>query len=67
MLETTINLLKYRDAFALCLLNSTTSFVSGFAIFSVLGFMSHKLGVGIETVAQSGETHKTVVRLQVIL
>ncbi|XP_036939665.1 sodium- and chloride-dependent GABA transporter 2-like [Acanthopagrus latus] len=44
----------YKDAFALCLLNSVTSFVSGFAVFSVLGFMSYELGVDIETVAESG-------------
>uniref|UniRef100_A0A672Z246 Transporter n=1 Tax=Sphaeramia orbicularis TaxID=375764 RepID=A0A672Z246_9TELE len=44
----------YKDAFALCLLNSLTSFVAGFAIFSVLGFMSYELGVDISTVAESG-------------
>ncbi|XP_060939623.1 sodium- and chloride-dependent GABA transporter 2-like [Limanda limanda] len=44
----------YKDAFALCLLNSTTSFVAGFAIFSILGFMSYELGVDIATVAESG-------------
>uniref|UniRef100_A0A671XWB1 Solute carrier family 6 member 11a n=1 Tax=Sparus aurata TaxID=8175 RepID=A0A671XWB1_SPAAU len=44
----------YKDAFALCLLNSVTSFVSGFAVFSVLGFMSYELGVDIKTVAESG-------------
>lgn len=55
-LDTTLCLFNYRDAFALCLLNSVTSFVSGFAIFSVLGFMSYELGVDIATVAQSGET-----------
>ncbi|KAM6989145.1 sodium- and chloride-dependent GABA transporter 2-like [Tautogolabrus adspersus] len=44
----------YRDAFGLCLLNSVTSFVAGFAIFSILGFMSYELGVDISTVAESG-------------
>ncbi|XP_008283676.1 solute carrier family 6 member 11a [Stegastes partitus] len=44
----------YRDSFYLCLLNSGTSFVSGFAIFSILGYMSQKLGVDIATVAESG-------------
>uniref|UniRef100_A0A8C6WN00 Transporter n=1 Tax=Neogobius melanostomus TaxID=47308 RepID=A0A8C6WN00_9GOBI len=44
----------YKDAFALCLLNSATSIVAGFAIFSVLGYMSYELGVSIETVAESG-------------
>lgn len=45
----------YRDSFLLCLLNSSTSFLAGFAIFSVLGFMAEEQGVDISTVAQSGE------------
>lgn len=44
-----------RDSFLLCLLNSSTSFLAGFAIFSVLGFMAEEQGVDISTVAQSGE------------
>lgn len=39
----------------LCLLNSGTSFISGFAIFSILGFMTHEQGVDISEVADSGE------------
>ncbi|KPP60076.1 sodium- and chloride-dependent GABA transporter 2-like, partial [Scleropages formosus] len=44
----------YKDSFYLCLLNSGTSFVAGFAIFSVLGFMAREQGVDISQVAQSG-------------
>ncbi|XP_020497986.1 solute carrier family 6 member 11a isoform X1 [Labrus bergylta] len=44
----------YRDSFLLCLLNSGTSFLSGFAIFSILGYMSQKQGVDISSVAESG-------------
>uniref|UniRef100_A0A8B9RI76 Solute carrier family 6 member 11a n=1 Tax=Astyanax mexicanus TaxID=7994 RepID=A0A8B9RI76_ASTMX len=44
----------YRDSFYLCLLNSGTSFVSGFAIFSVLGHMAKEQGVDISLVAESG-------------
>ncbi|XP_060780080.1 sodium- and chloride-dependent GABA transporter 3-like [Neoarius graeffei] len=44
----------YRDCFWLCLLNSGTSVVAGFAVFSVLGFMAHVQGVPIEDVAESG-------------
>uniref|UniRef100_A0A8C9Z3D0 Transporter n=1 Tax=Sander lucioperca TaxID=283035 RepID=A0A8C9Z3D0_SANLU len=44
----------YKDSFLLCLLNSATSFLAGFAIFSVLGFMAEEQGVDIATVAQSG-------------
>uniref|UniRef100_A0A3Q2YJN7 Transporter n=1 Tax=Hippocampus comes TaxID=109280 RepID=A0A3Q2YJN7_HIPCM len=44
----------YKDTFVLCLLNSSTSLVAGFAIFSVLGFMSYELGIDISEVAESG-------------
>ncbi|EGW04916.1 Sodium- and chloride-dependent GABA transporter 2 [Cricetulus griseus] len=44
----------YRDCIALCVLNSGTSFVAGFAIFSILGFMSQEQGVPISEVAESG-------------
>ncbi|XP_056130892.1 sodium- and chloride-dependent GABA transporter 2-like [Lampris incognitus] len=44
----------YRDCVYLCLLNSLTSFVAGFAIFSVLGFMAYEQGMDISTVAESG-------------
>ena len=43
-----------RDSIALCFLNSGTSFVAGFAIFSILGFMSQEQGVPISEVAESG-------------
>ncbi|XP_054649760.1 sodium- and chloride-dependent GABA transporter 2-like [Dunckerocampus dactyliophorus] len=44
----------YKDSLWLCLLNSGTSVVAGFAVFSVLGFMAHKQGVPIAEVAESG-------------
>ncbi|XP_067361878.1 sodium- and chloride-dependent GABA transporter 2-like isoform X1 [Channa argus] len=44
----------YRDCVYLCLLNSFTSFVAGFAIFSVLGFMAKEQNVDISMVAESG-------------
>ncbi|XP_026784009.1 solute carrier family 6 member 6a isoform X2 [Pangasianodon hypophthalmus] len=44
----------YRDCLLLGCLNSGTSFVSGFAIFSVLGFMAQEQGVAIADVAESG-------------
>ncbi|MBN3289131.1 S6A13 protein, partial [Polypterus senegalus] len=44
----------YKDCIYLCLLNSGTSFVSGFAIFSVLGFMAEEQGLPISMVAHSG-------------
>ncbi|XP_028305265.1 sodium- and chloride-dependent GABA transporter 2-like isoform X2 [Gouania willdenowi] len=44
----------YKDCLALCCLNSGTSFVAGFAIFSILGFMSYEQNVPISEVAESG-------------
>ncbi|XP_017263665.1 sodium- and chloride-dependent GABA transporter 2-like isoform X2 [Kryptolebias marmoratus] len=44
----------YRDSICLCLANSGFSFLSGFVIFSVLGYMSQKQGVDISAVAESG-------------
>ncbi|XP_072928201.1 sodium- and chloride-dependent GABA transporter 3 [Hemitrygon akajei] len=44
----------YRDCIMLCCLNSGTSFIAGFAIFSVLGFMALEQGVPIGQVAESG-------------
>ncbi|XP_072291290.1 sodium- and chloride-dependent GABA transporter 2 isoform X2 [Eucyclogobius newberryi] len=44
----------YRDCLCLCFLNSGTSFIAGFAIFSILGFMSYEQNVPISEVAESG-------------
>uniref|UniRef100_A0AAV2J4E0 Uncharacterized protein n=1 Tax=Knipowitschia caucasica TaxID=637954 RepID=A0AAV2J4E0_KNICA len=44
----------YRDCMWLCLLNSGTSVVAGFAVFSVLGFMAKEQGVSVSQVAESG-------------
>ncbi|KAG2470414.1 SC6A6 protein, partial [Polypterus senegalus] len=44
----------WEDCLLLGCLNSGTSFVSGFAIFSVLGFMAQEQGVDIADVAESG-------------
>ncbi|KAJ3593193.1 hypothetical protein NHX12_005529 [Muraenolepis orangiensis] len=44
----------YRDALLTSTINCVTSFVSGFAIFSVLGYMAQKHGVKIEDVATDG-------------
>lgn len=51
-----------RDCLLLCLLNSGTSVVAGFAVFSVLGFMSHEQGVPIEDVAESGNASDCTLR-----
>lgn len=51
-----------RDCIYLCLLNSGTSFVAGFAIFSVLGFMAYEQGVDISLVAESGNSNLKAAR-----
>ncbi|XP_046406470.1 sodium- and chloride-dependent creatine transporter 1-like [Ischnura elegans] len=43
-----------RDCILISSINSCTSLYSGFATFSVLGFMAKEQGVPIETVAESG-------------
>ncbi|KAG9336010.1 hypothetical protein JZ751_003269 [Albula glossodonta] len=43
----------YKDAFMLALINSGTSFFSGFVVFSILGFMASEQGVDISKVAES--------------
>lgn len=44
----------FRDALLTSFINSATSFISGFVIFSVLGYMSHVSGQKIEDVATEG-------------
>lgn len=55
-----------RDTFILCLVNGGSSFVAGFAIFSVLGFMSYEQGLPISEVAASGESTTTLQYVHVI-
>lgn len=43
-----------RDAVLVSVINCSTSFYGGLAIFAVLGFMAKQAGVEIENVAQSG-------------
>ena len=40
-----------RDTAIVCIGNCMTSFIAGFAIFSVLGFMAKELGVDVKDVA----------------
>ncbi|KAK1802796.1 hypothetical protein P4O66_021331, partial [Electrophorus voltai] len=53
----------FYDSFFLCLLNSVTSFIAGFAIFSVLGFMTQEQDIDISKVAQSGSYTSSVIQL----
>lgn len=45
---------SYRDALLTSTINCITSFFSGFAIFSVLGYMADKHGISIKEVATDG-------------
>lgn len=51
----------FRDCVYLCLLNSGTSFVAGFAIFSALGFMAYEQNTDISKVAESGKSIENVI------
>ncbi|XP_026479366.1 sodium-dependent dopamine transporter-like [Ctenocephalides felis] len=44
----------YKDALLTSMINSATSFVAGFVIFSVLGYMAHASGRSIQDVATEG-------------
>ncbi|XP_015595670.1 sodium-dependent dopamine transporter isoform X2 [Cephus cinctus] len=44
----------YKDALLTSVINSVTSFVAGFVIFSVLGYMAHASGKSIQDVATEG-------------
>ncbi|KAJ8405466.1 hypothetical protein AAFF_G00319390 [Aldrovandia affinis] len=54
----------YRDTFIVTLGNAFTSILAGFAIFSVLGYMSQELGVPVNLMAQAGPGLAFVVYLQ---
>lgn len=44
----------YKDAIIIPCINCGTSFMAGFAIFSIIGFMADQAGVGVEDVITSG-------------
>ena len=45
---------SYRDVIIFTVTNSMTSILSGFVIFSILGYMAHIQGVSIDKVAEEG-------------
>ena len=54
LLQLVFFLLFARDSLWLCALNSGTSLVAGFAVFSILGFMADQQGVTMDNVVESG-------------
>ena len=47
----------YRDGIIVALTDTLTAFVSGFVIFSTLGFMAQKTGLSVSEVVRDGTTH----------
>ena len=43
-----------RDAWLVPLINCGTSFLAGIVVFSILGYMAHLTGQGVEEVVQGG-------------
>ena len=43
-----------RDAILFAIVNSLTSILAGFVIFSILGYMAVRQGVSVKDVAESG-------------
>lgn len=56
-----------RDTFIVTLGNAITSILAGFAIFSVLGYMSQELGVPVNQVAKAGEAKQRSFLLHPLL
>lgn len=50
--------MSYRDAILVAIINSLTSILAGFVVFSVLGFMSKQLDKDINHVASKGSFYK---------
>lgn len=44
----------FRDSVILCVVNSMTSLLAGFVVFSVLGYMAHEAGKTVDQVVKSG-------------
>lgn len=57
----TMVILFFRDCIITTGVNCFTSFFSGFVIFTYLGFMSHKQGVPISSVATEGKVENYVL------
>lgn len=50
------NVFLWRDSLWFAGINTFTSFLAGFVIFSILGFMAHRQNIRVSDVAESGET-----------
>ena len=55
-MKNVVTLLSYfRDAILFAVVNSFTSLLAGFVIFSILGYMAVRQGVSVADVAESGK------------
>ena len=55
-----LKFVNFRDGVATSLIDGLTSMLAGFALFSVLGFMAHELGVSVDNVAASGKCYDAI-------
>ena len=51
-----INIVFYRDAILVTILNCSTSIFAGFAVFAIIGFMAGQLSLDVDKVAAKGES-----------
>lgn len=56
LLQTKASFFVFRDTLIISIVNSGTSILAGFAIFSALGFMADEMGVEVKDVAESGKS-----------
>ncbi len=59
-------ILIFRDSIIFACANSGTSFLAGFVIFPVLGFMADELNVPIKDVAAAGEVKFIAYKLGIV-
>lgn len=57
---TKLNIIYFRDAIIVPIVNCGTSVFAGFAIFSVIGYMATELNLKVEDLADAGINNKNV-------
>lgn len=50
-------IIHHRDVLSICILNSATSILAGFAIFSILGYIAENQGSEVKDVVSEGKSH----------
>lgn len=52
----------HRDTLTIAIINSLTSILAGFVIFSAFGYMSHLQGIPVSDLAVDGKKTKQVIK-----